>query len=139
WSSEAGPRGPPAGAGCPAALPSNPSARGLPLLAEDAVQRVGGVVDQRLGVVRERVKVLERQVAAVADAVQRLQHRRPVGRAVQQRAERLQRVVGALLAELLEVDVLDPFAEDANPIFWKLEQHDVARVEVDADVLAVET
>ena len=40
------------------------------------------------------------------------------------------------LRELLEVDVPDPLAQHGNPVFGELEEHDVAGVEVDADVLA---
>src|SRR5260370_18226264 len=59
----------------------------LLLPPQDAIQGVGGLVDQRLRVVREGVEILECQITAIADLVDCLQHRRPVGRAVHQRAE----------------------------------------------------
>ncbi len=84
------------------------------------------------------VKVLEGQVAAVADAVEGVDDGGPVGGAVQQRAKRFQRMIGSLLGEFLEVHVLDAVAEDIDPVFGELEEHDIARVEMDANELALE-
>ena len=47
-------------------------------------------------------------------------------------------MVGALLGEFLEMDVLDAFAELGYPVLGKLEQHDVAGIEMNVHVLAVE-
>ena len=47
-------------------------------------------------------------------------------------------MVGALLGEFFEVDVLDAFAELGYPVLGKLEQHDVAGVEMNVHVLAAE-
>src|SRR5262249_2070753 len=110
----------------------------LGLLAEHAVQSVGRLVDQGLRVVRERVEILERHVPPIPDRVERLDNRWPVRGAVEQRPEALKTMIGAFLAELLEMDVLDPLAEDRNPIFWILKKHDVAAIEVDPDVVGAE-
>src|SRR5688572_29822314 len=47
-------------------------------------------------------------------------------------------MVGAFLGELLEMDVLDSFSENWNPMFRMLEEHDVARVEMNPHEFAVE-
>ena len=65
----------------------------LHLASEHAVERVGSLVDQRFGVVGVGMEVFECQVAVVTDFVERLDDGRPVGRAVEQRPERLQRVI----------------------------------------------
>ena len=85
-----------------------------------------------------RVEVLERQIAVVADVCERLHHGGPVGGAVEQRAEGFQRMVGALLCVLLQVDVPDALAEDRDPVLGELVLHDVAGVEMDLHMLAVE-
>src|SRR5690606_31933012 len=74
--------------------------------AEHAVERIGRLVDERFGPVLVGVEVLECDVAAVAGLVEGVEHGRPVGRSVEQRAERFEGVVGPLLGELLQVDVL---------------------------------
>src|SRR5262245_41314559 len=135
---------PPAGLGRRLALsvPSENSflARPTPsrLPPQDPVQRIRRLVDQRLRVVRVGVEVLERQITPVADLVERLDHRRPVRRPVEQRPERLQRMVGPLLGEFLEVNVLDPLSQKGNPVLGELEKHDVAGVKMDPHVLALE-
>ena len=83
---------------------------------------------------RIRVEVFERQVASVPDFLEGFYHCRPVGGSVEQRSERFERVIGPLLRELLEVHVLRARAEERNPVLWILKQHDVARVEVHAQV-----
>ena len=47
-------------------------------------------------------------------------------------------MIGALFGELLQVDVLDAWTKNRYPVFGKLKQHDVAGVEVNANVLVVE-
>src|SRR5579883_857303 len=88
---------------------------------QNPIQRIRRLIDQRLRVVWERMEILERQISLVSHLVQRLHDRRPVGCAVQQGPERLQGVVRPLLGELLEVDVLDPRAEDGYQCsgYWK--------------------
>ena len=76
----------------------------LHIASEHAVERVGGLVNQSFWVVRVGVKVFKRQVAVVTDSVKRLDDARPVGRAVEQRPERLQRVIRSILREFLKVD-----------------------------------
>src|SRR5262245_34466416 len=87
---------------------------------------------------QERMEVLERHVSFVTGLLERLHHRRPVRGSVQQGAERFQRMVGPFLREFLEVDVLDPAAQDRYPVLRELEEHYVAGVEMDLDVLAAE-
>src|SRR4051812_1048634 len=85
------------------------------------------------------VEIFERQIIAVIDALERLHHGGPIGCAVEQRAEGLERVVGPFLREFLEMRVLDPIAELRDPVLGKLKHHDVAGVEMNADVTAVKT
>src|SRR5579875_1418876 len=113
-------------------------ARWLHFASQNAIQRVRRLVNQRLRIMWERMEILECEIIMVADFRKGLHHGRPVGRAVEQRAERFQRVISTLFGEFLQMDVLDALAEQGNPIFGKLEQHDVAGVEVDTDVFAVE-
>mgnify|MGYP007046917045 CR=1 FL=1 len=55
--------------------------------AEHSIQRIAGLINQSLGPVRIRVEILECEVAAVVDSIECLEHGRPVGCAVEQRAE----------------------------------------------------
>ena len=76
------------------------------------------------------MKVFESQVAVVTNLVKGLDHSGPVGCAVQKGAEAFQRMIRTLLGKLLEVNVLDAFAELGDPVLGELEQHDVAGVEM---------
>ena len=78
--------------------------------AEHAVEGVGGLMYERFRVVQIGMEVFEGQVAVVTGFVECLDHRRPVGGAVEERAKGFQRMVGPFLGEFLEVDVLDTFA-----------------------------
>ena len=84
------------------------------------------------------MEVFEGHVTFIADLVERLRHRRPVRRAVEERSERLQGIIRALLREFLEVNVLRALAQDGYPMLRVLEHRDVARVVMHADVLAAE-
>ena len=57
--------------------------------SEYPIQRVARLVDQRFGVVRVGMEIFEGQVAFVANSIEWLDDRRPVGGAVEQRAETL--------------------------------------------------
>src|SRR6185437_9330550 len=58
----------------------------LALHAQHPVERVGGLIDERLRIVIEGMEILEGQVTVVTDFVERLDDGRPVGGAVEQRA-----------------------------------------------------
>ena len=60
------------------------------LAPQHPIKRIGRLVDERLGIVLERMEVLERQIAAITDLVERLDDGRPVRGAVEQRAESVQ-------------------------------------------------
>ena len=47
-------------------------------------------------------------------------------------------MVGSFLGKFLEVDVLDTFAELGYPVLGKLEQHNVAGIEMNVHVLTAE-
>ena len=115
-----------------------PRSSGGPLFAtENSIQRITGLVNERLRVVLVWMEVFERDVPAVIRRHQRIHDCGPIGRAIQQRAKRFERVVGALFGELFEVDVLRALGEDGHPVFRELEHRNVARVEMDADVFAL--
>ncbi len=69
-------------------------------------------MDKRFWMMLVRVEILKRQVLVVAHVLERLQYRGPICRTVQQGAERFERVIGALLRILFQVDVLDSLTED---------------------------
>ena len=93
---------------------------------------------ERFRIVRIGVEVFESEVAIVTGFLECLDHSGPVGGTVEKGTKRLQRVVGAFLGEFLEVDVLDAFAELGYPVFGKLEQHNVAGIEMNVHVLTAE-
>ncbi len=106
--------------------------------AQHTVEGIGGLVNEGFRIMGVRMEVLEGQVAVVTRFIECLDHCGPVGGTVKKGAEAFQRMVGALLGELLEVNVLNAFAELGNPMLRELEQHDVAGVEVYVQVLAAE-
>src|SRR5690606_12385133 len=73
-------------------------------------------------------------IASISDSVERFEHRGPVRRAVKQRAECLERMVRPLLRKLLQMNVLNPIAEDIDPMLGELKEHDVAGVEMDPQI-----
>lgn len=81
------------------------------------------------------MEIFEGEVAVVAGFFEGVGDGRPVGGAIEERAEGFEGVVCAFFGEFLEVDVFDAVAELADPVFGKLEEHDVASVEVDFDVV----
>src|SRR5438067_1338962 len=85
---------------------------------------------------REGIEVLEGEVAAVVDGVEGGEYGGPVSGAVEEEAEGVEIELVGFLAVFLEVDVLDPLAEERNPVLGEVVLHDIAGVEVDFDVLA---
>ena len=106
--------------------------------AQHTVEGIGGLVNEGFRIMGVRMEVLEGQVAVVTRFIECLDHCGPVGGTVEKGTEAFQRMIGALLGELLEVNVLNAFAELRNPMLRELEQHDVAGVEVYVQVLAAE-
>ena len=47
-----------------------------------AVQRIGGLIDERLGIVEVGMEVLESEIAAIAGGIERLHDGGPVGGAI---------------------------------------------------------
>src|SRR5260370_3363143 len=90
---------------------------------QNSIERVRRLLNERFRVMRERMEVFKRHIAAVADLVERFHARRPISRAVQEGAKRLQGVIRAFLGELLEMDVLDPITQDRHPVLRELEKH----------------
>ena len=74
------------------------------LPAQYAIERIRGVIDQRLRVMRVGMEILEGEEPAVADFVERFGHGRPVRGAIEQRPECLERIMGPFLGEFLEVN-----------------------------------
>src|SRR5260370_40924448 len=75
---------------------------------QNSIERVRRLINERLRVMRERMEVFKGHIAAEADLVERFHYPRPIRRAVQEGAERLQRLTSAFLGEVLQIDVLPP-------------------------------
>ena len=84
----------------------------------------------------EGIEVLERQVAAVANGIEGGENSRPVGRAVQKEAEGIEIELVDFLAVFLEMDVLNSFSQERDPVLGEVILHDVAGIEVDLHVFA---
>ena len=57
------------------------------LLSQQAIERVGRLINQRFGIVRIGVEIFEGEITTVAGLVERLHHGGPVGGSIQQRAK----------------------------------------------------
>jgi hypothetical protein len=86
----------------------------------------------------EGVEVFKRQISGVLNVLQCIHDGGPVCRAVEKWSKGFQGVIRPFFGEFLEMDVLDAMTEYRNPMFRELEHHDVAGIEVSANVIALE-